>query len=253
MKVFFHSDFYSEYTSDPAAEAGRMEAILRIIETEVTMMDIELAGEEDIAAVHSPDHIRRIKESGLYGIAALAAGGAIQAALTGLSEPAFGLIRPPGHHASAGSAWGFCFFNNMAIAIDKLKREGRIETAYVLDIDMHHGDGTENILGQSSWVTIHNVATRNRQAYIAEVQRAMDSCGADIIGISAGFDNHQKDWGGVLTTEDYTTIGRLVRKAADRKGGGCFGILEGGYNHDVLGQNVLALIQGLSNQTESVI
>ncbi len=250
MKVFFHSDFFKVYTADPAADSGRMEAIVRIIEPEVTLMDIVAAQEADIAAVHTTDHIRSVKDEGLYDIAALAAGGAVQAALAGLSEPAFGLIRPPGHHASVGSAWGFCFFNNMAIAIDKLKREGRIQRAFVLDIDMHHGDGTENILGNSSWVTVHNVSTRNRNAYLSEVRQAMADCKADIIGISAGFDNHLEDWGGVLSTDDYGAIGCLVREAADRNRGGCFGILEGGYNHDVLGRNVLALIQGLSKQTE---
>jgi acetoin utilization deacetylase AcuC-like enzyme len=69
---------------------------------------------------------------------------------------------------------------------------------------------------------------------------------ADMIGISAGFDNHEDDWGGTLKTEDYREIGRMVREAAERCGGGCFGILEGGYNHRVLGRNVMTLIEGLS-------
>ncbi len=246
MKVFFHNDFLEVYTADPAAARGRMEAVLQVIEAEVTLVDIAPAREADIAAVHTADHIRSVKNDGLYEIAALAVGGAIQAAMTGLTEPAFGLIRPPGHHASSGSAWGFCFFNNMAIAMEKLKRENRIESAYVLDIDMHHGDGTENILGHKSWATVHNLATRNRNTYLAEIRTAMENCRADIIGISAGFDNHKEDWGGVLTTEDYFTIGRMVRDTAQQNKGGCFGILEGGYNHTVLGHNVLALLQGMS-------
>jgi acetoin utilization deacetylase AcuC-like enzyme len=68
----------------------------------------------------------------------------------------------------------------------------------------------------------------------------------DMIGLSAGFDNHVDDWGGLLNTEDYRDIGRMVREAADRRGAGCFGILEGGYNHAVLGRNVMALIEGLA-------
>jgi acetoin utilization deacetylase AcuC-like enzyme len=67
-----------------------------------------------------------------------------------------------------------------------------------------------------------------------------------MIGLSAGFDNHVEDWGGLLKTEDYRDIGRMVREAADRYGAGCFGILEGGYNHAVLGHNVMALIEGLA-------
>jgi acetoin utilization deacetylase AcuC-like enzyme len=66
------------------------------------------------------------------------------------------------------------------------------------------------------------------------------------IGISAGFENHRDDWGGLLLTEDYTEIGYMVREAAQRCQGACFGVLEGGYNHSVLGANVRALLQGLS-------
>ena len=68
----------------------------------------------------------------------------------------------------------------------------------------------------------------------------------DIIGVSAGFDNHAEDWGGLLSTSDYTEIGRIVREASKSNGGGCFAILEGGYNHSVLGQNVMAFIEGMT-------
>ena len=66
-----------------------------------------------------------------------------------------------------------------------------------------------------------------------------------MIAVSAGFDNHEDDWGGLLKTEDYISMGKLVRDVARRNAGGCFGILEGGYNHAVLGKNVLAFIEGL--------
>lgn len=81
---------------------------------------------------------------------------------------------------------------------------------------------------------------------LAAVHTEMNSCRADLIGISAGFDNHVDDWGGLLGTEDYRQIGAMVRSAADRNGGGCFAILEGGYNHTVLGKNVYALISGMA-------
>jgi len=76
----------------------------------------------------------------------------------------------------------------------------------------------------------------------------MATCQADIIGISAGFDNHREDWGGLLLTEDYFEIGRMLREAVERSGGGCFAILEGGYNHQVLGAIVLALINGMAEK-----
>ena len=246
MKVIFHKDFYGVYTSDPAAAAGRLEAIVGVIEPAVQFITAEPASESDIAAVHSPQHIDQVRQMGVYAISALAAGGAIQAAQLAQSEPSFGLIRPPGHHASSGSSWGFCYFNNMAIALETLRRARKIKTAYVLDFDLHFGDGTVNILEDKDYVTIYNPEARHRKAYLDAIASEMDKCAVDIIGISAGFDNHIEDWGGLLTTEDYRDIGQMVREAADRCGAGCFGILEGGYNHKVLGQNVMALIEGLS-------
>jgi acetoin utilization deacetylase AcuC-like enzyme len=248
MKVIFHEDFYQVYTSDPAAAAGRLEAVVAVIAPEVEFLTSEPASLEDIASVHTEALIESIKGQGLFPIAALAAGGAIQTATLGLTEPCFGLVRPPGHHASSGSCWGFCYFNNMAIALSRLKRLGKIHRAYVLDIDLHFGDGTVNILEDKAWVTVQNVTSHTREVYMREVAEEMERCQADIIGISAGFDNHEEDWGGTLTTDDYKEIGRTVRAAAERCNGGCFGILEGGYNHKVLGHNVLALIKGLSGK-----
>jgi acetoin utilization deacetylase AcuC-like enzyme len=248
MKVVFHEDFNQVYTGDPAAASGRMQAIVETIEPHVEFVSAEPALRQHIAAVHTEMHIRQVENQGLYEIAALAAGGAIQAAQIGLSEPCFGLIRPPGHHASAASAWGFCYFNNMAIALEALRRKKKIESACVLDIDLHFGDGTVNILEKRNWATVINVQAHSRSLYLQEVEAAMKNCRADLIGISAGFDNHTDDWGGLLHTEDYEAIGYQVQSAADRNGGSYFAILEGGYNHEVLGQNVLALIHGMARE-----
>lgn len=245
MKVIYHADFNPSYSYDPAAAIGRMEAIVQVIRDRVHFMDAMPADEEDIAAVHTPDHIASVKREGVYDVAALAAGGAIQAARIGLAEPCFALIRPPGHHASAGNAWGFCYFNNMAIALEKLRSEGLIKTAKVLDFDLHFGDGTVNILGAKDYVSICNPSSGDRNSYLKGVEKFLSDKQVDIIGISAGFDNHLEDWGGLLTTEDYGQMGRMVKEAATRNGGGCFALLEGGYNHRVLGQNVLALVEGL--------
>jgi acetoin utilization deacetylase AcuC-like enzyme len=134
----------------------------------------------------------------------------------------------------------------MAVALEVLRRQHKIESACVLDIDLHFGDGTVNILGKRNWATVINVEVHSRSHYLLEVEVAMKNCRADLIGVSAGFDNHAADWGGLLHTEDYEEIGYRVRAAADKNGGGCFAILEGGYNHEVLGENVLALIQGMA-------
>ncbi|KPJ75992.1 MAG: acetylpolyamine aminohydrolase [Deltaproteobacteria bacterium SG8_13] len=248
MQVVFHEDFYQVYTGDPAAASGRMEAVVETIEPQVEFVRAEPAVRQYIAAVHSEAHIRQVEDQGLFDIAALAAGGAVQAARIGLLEPCFALIRPPGHHASAASAWGFCYFNNMAVALETLRRQKKINSALVLDIDLHFGDGTVNIFGNRNWAGIVNVEASNRSEYLQQVEQTMKSCRADLIGISAGFDYHTDDWGGLLHTGDYEEIGRQVRKAAERNAGGCFAILEGGYNHDVLGENVLALINGMAGR-----
>ena len=250
MKVIFSEDFHQSYSGDPAAAYGRMEAILRVLRGRVTLVDAVAATAEDIAAVHTSNYCDRVAAEGVYEIAALAAGGAIQAATLGLAEPCFALIRPPGHHASAGSAWGFCYFNNMAIALEKLKREGRISRAFILDFDLHVGDGNVNILGQRGYATIYNPASADRGEYLKNCRRQLADHPADIIGVCAGFDNHEEDWGGLLKTEDYREIGAMVREAAERSGGGCFGILEGGYNHRVLVRNVLAFLEGMEGAKE---
>jgi len=249
MKVVFHEDFYQVYTWDPAADAGRMESIVDVIEPHVEFVTPRPASPPQIEAVHSHSHIDHVRQRGLYEIASLAAGGAIKAASIGLTEPCFGLIRPPGHHASSASAWGFCYFNNMAIAIEDLKRTGAIRTAYILDIDLHYGDGTVAILQSRDYVTIHNVSSYDRHAYMDDVHRQLSRCHADVIAVSAGFDAHEADWGGTLKTEDYRDIGRAVKAAAGQARAGCFALLEGGYNQRVLGHNVLALIEGLGGET----
>jgi len=248
MKILFHNDFHQVYTSDPAATAGRMQSILNVISEDYEFLEPTPANEEDITAIHTLPHVDYVKRIGLYDISSLAAGGAIQAAFIGLKEPCFALIRPPGHHASADRSWGFCYFNNMAIALERLKREKAINRAFVLDIDLHFGDGTVNIFRKKDYVSIFNVSSHNRESYLKEIAQELKEQQSEIIGISAGFDNHKDDWGGLLETQDYTTIGEMVRETCETKRCGCFAILEGGYNHQVLGYNVQALLQGMAGK-----
>lgn len=245
MKVVYSEEYRQVYSTDPASAAGRMEAVEIALRGKVKFVEPRPATREDILRIHTTDHVNDVEREGVYDIAALAAGGAIMAAEIGLAEPCFALIRPPGHHASAGSAWGFCYFNNMSIALDKLKRAGRINKAFILDFDLHYGDGNVNILGGRGYATIFNPTGVNRNEYLKSVEYNLAGTDADMIAVSAGFDNHEQDWGGLLKTEDYKLMGNLVRETALRNRGGCFGILEGGYNHGVLGKNVLAFIEGL--------
>jgi len=248
MKVVYSQEYKQVYSSDPASSPGRIEAIEFALAGKVNYIEPQPASEEDIGLIHTPRHIAEVRREGVYDIAALAAGGAIKAAEVGLSEPCFAVIRPPGHHASADSAWGFCYFNNMAVALVKLKRKDKIKKAFILDFDLHVGDGNINTLEPKGFVTILNPGGSDRSEYLKTVTNALNKTDADMIAVSAGFDNHEDDWGGLLRTEDYTYMGKLVRETARRNNGGCFGILEGGYNHAVLGKNVLAFIEGLDGE-----
>ena len=247
MNVYYAQEFTGSYCNDPAAAPGRIESILSALQDHVTYVDAIEASRQDIASCHTESHIEQVRQRGLYSIAALAAGASIQAAVTGLKEPAFALARPPGHHASANSSWGFCYFNNIAIAIRKLKNDGLIRKAFILDFDLHYGDGTENILGNSGFVEIFNPPDGHAGSYLRSVECAMPD-DADIIGVSAGFDNHLEDWGGLLSSDDYRELGRIVRRTSDETGCGLFAVLEGGYNHQVLGLNVAAFLEGMEGK-----
>ncbi len=251
MKVIFHERFHEVYADDPAAEADRMAAIVTVLKNDFEFTQPNPADDEDLALVHTRDHIERLKRSRhVYEVGALSAGGAIMAAeLAWKGDPAFGLIRPPGHHASPDSCWGFCYFNNMAIAIKKLLAEKRIGKALILDFDLHFGDGTENSFRANPEVVYFHPAGTNAADFIETVRKRFEhAAGFDILGVSAGFDRHVEDWGGLLSTPDYRTLGNLVKTSARRIcQGRRFAVLEGGYNHDVLGQNVRAFLEGMSD------
>ncbi len=249
MKVVYDERYREVYSSDPASMPGRMESIYEELLCDYDFVKPEPATVEDLGLVHGENHINSVKRNRLvYEVAVLAAGGAIKAAELALqSEPAFGLIRPPGHHASKNSSWGFCYFNNIAISIDKLRRRKEITKALIVDIDLHYGDGTANIFTESPDVSYFHVKGESRQRYLDDLKgylSAQDDY--DIIAVSAGFDRHEQDWGGLLRTEDYLSIGRIVKESAERE---CnrkrYAVLEGGYNLKVLGKNVKSLLVGM--------
>ena len=247
MKIVYHPRCTEVYESDPAAALGRMEAIVKDLGG-FEFVEPPAAGLDDIRLCHTAQHIGYVQRYGkVFEAAALAAGGAIMASDIAIKgEPSFGLIRPPGHHASADSCWGFCFFNNMAIAVTKLIEEKTIKTALILDFDLHFGDGTANIFGSNPDVIYFHPEDGDRQEFVDHVGRFLGQCSADIIAVSAGFDRHIEDWGRLLSTQDYITMGQQVKQFADRNcAGRRFGLLEGGYNHDVLGMNVRAFLEGM--------
>lgn len=243
MKVVFHEIYKHVYDYDPAALPGRMEAIVDELWGHYRFIEPLPASENDLLLVHKKSHVDWVKMNywHIYEIAALAAGGAIKAAeLAAAGEPAFALIRPPGHHASPGSSWGFCWFNNIAVAVEKLRQKGAVNKVLIVDFDLHYGDGTENIFKEVPEVLYYHLFS------IDGLEKTLDFCrDYDFIAVSAGFDSHKDDWGYLLTTDDYKKIGKMIAGHAGRF---CrdrfFTVLEGGYNHEILGRNVKALLDG---------
>lgn len=223
--------------------------------------------DEDILRVHSQTLLNGIKDGGFYdpdtpyipGIylyAALSAGGAIKAMEIAISgEFAFSLMRPPGHHATRDRIGGFCYLNNMALAI--VKAMDTVDKVAIIDIDCHHGNGTQEIFlgdervlyvslhqsplypgtGLSSIKNCFNYPLRpgtGEAEYIATLDEALKRVrgfGPDLVGISCGFDTYRADplthLG--LELDSYLRIGSMLKGL----GRPSFGILEGGYSLDL--------------------
>lgn len=257
MKVVFHPSMMEPYDNTPAGAAGRLDTSVELLRGKKAYEFVQPgpASEAQIRLAHDPTHIERVRRQGgspgtnrLFQMATLAAGGAILTAeIAAKGEPAFGLIRPPGHHASRNGYWGFCYFNNIAIALLHLRSKRLIRSAFVLDFDLHTGDGTLNILSGEKDFTIHNPSGRGDDEYLANVERTLEkSPRVDIIAASAGFDEYIQDWGRNLSTQAYQKLGCLVFDfAKERCEGRRFGLLEGGYNFEHLGMNVHAFCEGL--------
>lgn len=250
MKVVYHKKYQETYSGDPAARAGRIESIYDELYNQYSFSKPVPSTEEDLRLVHTQRHIDAIKRRELYGNAMLAVGGAIKASRIAVrGDPAFGMIRPPGHHASPSQCWGFCFFNNIAISIQKLRKTGKIKKACIIDIDLHYGDGTANTFASEPEVSYFHMPKGEREEQIEGLSNYLrDKEGYEIIAVSAGFDRHQEDWGGTLTTENYEKIGKIIRECAEREcNGRRYAVLEGGYNHRVLGRNVKAFLNGMES------
>ena len=251
MKTVFNDKFFnSKYIDDPASHEGRMESIMNTIKDESKYKIIENENAEyvDILRVHEKEYITSIQNNKvLYNMALLSAGGAIKASQIAMnSEPAFACIRPPGHHAYKSSGWGYCHFCNMAIALKKLKHEGLMNSAFILDFDAHTGDGTRECLSDWKEIKILNPMAEDNNNYISLIESYIKEINyIDIIAVSAGFDSYKKDCGHKLETFDFYRIGYLLKLLSRKIGHNRrFAILEGGYYLPDLGKNVLSFCQG---------
>jgi len=239
MKIVYSNKLAARYPANPVESQERVSLPAELLrELGYEFVEPGPASPQDIARVHGREHIDLVRKMGLYDPAALAAGGAIAAAELALQgDPAFALIRPPGHHASANRAWGMCCFNSMAVALKTIRPAAK--RALIIDIDLHFGDGTMSIFRGDKDVKIVNpwsvdesfeYLNMDESRYLRQVEESFQGFDPDIVGVSAGFDTYIEDWGGLLKIEDYQTIGRAIRNGAEICGACRFAILEGGYH-----------------------
>jgi len=211
MKIVYHPSYCSQYAMDPAAEPGRIEAIRDVLEGRFEFLEPEPADRADLLLVHTSGHVDPLQQHDehLYEVASLAVGGALLAARTALAgEPCFCLIRPPGHHASAGDCWGFCYFNTLAISVKALLDEGAVTKTVILDFDLHFGDGTDNIFGTDPRVVYLHPEENTASAFLERTSKGLQQARArDMIAIYAGFDRGRTDWGGLLGVDDDRRLG----------------------------------------------
>lgn len=254
MDIVFHEAFhesdYSEDRYDNAADPGRLVGIMKALRDEsgYNVVIPSAATRADLLLGHDDGYIAAIEaRPKLYRMAALAVGGAIAASELALQDrPAFACVRPPGHHASRADAWGHCTFGNVALALLRLRAAGRIRSAFVVDFDLHTGDGTANLLRGWPEAQVFNAYGDRGEDYLRILEeRLRKAPQVDLLAVSAGFDAYIHDLGRKLTTGDFHDIGRLLRDYAVRLGHRRrFAVLEGGYYHPDLGSNVLAFCRG---------
>lgn len=222
-----------------------------------------------------------------YEVALHAAGAAVAAVDAVLADEgerlAVCLVRPPGHHARPAQAMGFCLFNNVAIAAQHAVDAHHLSRVLIVDWDVHHGNGTQEIFYESAEVCFFSVhrwpfypgtgaaGERGRGAgegtvfnlplpfgisradyftrFEAVLSEAANRCRPELVLISAGFDAHRADPIGSLglETEDFSRLTRLVAQVAQTYcDGRLVSVLEGGYHLQALAESVLCHLQSLA-------
>jgi acetoin utilization deacetylase AcuC-like enzyme len=248
LEVIYHSDYEKDFVPGSLEGPERVATIRSSLQKYQPFIKPEPASEAELNLVHEPTMVARLRSRRvLLKTVLIAVGGAIQCARAAVEgRPAFGLLRPPGHHADQSGSWGFCYVNNMAIAVRKLRQEADLRWVVIVDLDHHVGDGTQRIFTSDSEILVRNVEAVEREEYLEKVQSVLQVIRkAELLAVSMGFDTYERDLGGLLKTEDYTLLGSWLRQASERLcEGRRFALLEGGYYLPDLGKNVLAFCEG---------
>jgi acetoin utilization deacetylase AcuC-like enzyme len=263
---------YGQYHVEGPARVRKAADVLKSLGYD--FVQPEPASEDDLLKAHDADYVWNVKKSlvddpdtpaydNIFEFARLSAGGALLAAKVG----GFSIMRPPGHHAGRSGAAlgaytrGFCYFNNIAVAVRHLNRP-----TLILDIDGHHGNGTQEIFEGDSKVTYlslhrapHYPGTGDAnmgnalnfplwsdcgdEAYLETLDGALSMLDLDRfeqVAVSAGFDTYKGDLASLgLTEKGYRAIGKRV--AALKKP--VFFVLEGGYDGENNGRAIHCLLE----------
>jgi acetoin utilization deacetylase AcuC-like enzyme len=297
---------YRQHRSPPGhpEHPERLSAVAQAVsarEERVLRLATRAASEEEILSVHRRDHLARIGEAVRRApthldpdtylspqsleVAELAAGGTVEAAravAAGSVPAAFAAVRPPGHHAEAARAMGFCLFNNVAIAARALQRWDGVEKLLIIDWDVHHGNGTQHLFeddasvlyfsthqypfypgtgdagevgrdrGEGATVNVPLPAGCGDEEYVGVFRRLLvpvgEQFGPQMILVSCGFDAHREDplASMQVSGEGFREMARIVRALAERC---CEGrvalVLEGGYSPAGLCEGTAAVLDAL--------
>ncbi len=302
VRLFYSEDFerHVQWAGHPESP-GRLESIRSRLEKEGLWnpTDPEDAEEGDLLRVHDGDYLSMLTSARTrsidadtalhpetYGIAVKAAGATVDAAMHSFLEKgrAFALTRPPGHHAGRNYAMGFCYINNIAVAASHILQNGGERVAMV-DIDVHHGNGTSDIFRSSDSVLYISAHQRGifpgtgaaedtgsgdgrgyniniplpsgagDSSFLLAFDRivipALRDFGPDIILISMGADAHYMDplASLSLSTPGYLELVKRLSNLAEEMGIGLSLTLEGGYHLKALADVVAGITAGLSGKT----
>jgi acetoin utilization deacetylase AcuC-like enzyme len=285
----------------------RYDAVMRGLEsagllTRLVRVPARPAAQDELLLCHAPQYLEIVRRDFAAGVPYLSTGdtditpnswevashavggalNAVDAVMTGAARTAFCAVRPPGHHANARRGMGFCLFNNIAIAARHAQQKHGVERVLIVDWDVHHGNGTQDIFytdssvfffsthqwplypgtgradetgegaGQGTTMNFPFPAGSGRSEILGAIQNslvpAMEHFRPDLVLISAGFDSRVGDLLGrfTLTDQDFADLTQAVMAIASRHAGGrVVSLLEGGYSLDGLASAAAAHVSAL--------